>query len=171
MIEDNLKKFNIIIHEAPAPVGSYVAYNIINKILYISGQISVDLNGNFIKGKLGKDITLENINIKASKDGFSSHSDIHNASKIPYFYREGFLQPKNETLIHLENINSYLINKDFPITEETETEVSIKLKKNTEKGRKKAKNAIIKKIEEAAGIILKKKNIEKKKNRERKKEL
>ena len=59
MIENNLKKLGIIIHEAPDPVGSYVATKIINKILYISGQISVDSKGSFIKGKLGKDISLE----------------------------------------------------------------------------------------------------------------
>lgn len=132
------------------------------------GDIQVKLNLD-IKNTPLLDGIEENINIKASKDGFSSHSDIHNASKIPYFYREGFLQPKNETLIHLENINSYLINKDFPITEETETEVSIKLENNTEKGRKKAKNAIIKKIEEAAGIILKKKKYRKKEEQRKKK--
>ena len=53
MVEENLKKLGLVIHEAPEPVGKYVAYKVINKILYISGQISVDANSNFIKGKLG----------------------------------------------------------------------------------------------------------------------
>jgi len=59
MIDENLKKMGLVVHEAPEPVGKYVAYKIINKILYISGQISVDASGNFIKGKLGKEITIE----------------------------------------------------------------------------------------------------------------
>jgi len=59
MVEENLKKLGLVIHEAPEPVGKYVAYKIINKILYISGQISVDANGNFIKGKLGQEVSIE----------------------------------------------------------------------------------------------------------------
>ncbi|MDC3084007.1 RidA family protein, partial [Candidatus Pelagibacter sp.] len=34
----------------------YVATKISNKILFISGQISIDENGNLIKGKVGKDL-------------------------------------------------------------------------------------------------------------------
>ena len=59
MVDENLKKMGLVVHEAPEPVGKYVAYKIINKFLYISGQISVDASGNFIKGKLGKEITIE----------------------------------------------------------------------------------------------------------------
>ena len=54
--EDNLKKNNIILPSAADPVGSYVATKISNKILFISGQISIDENGNLIKGKVGKDL-------------------------------------------------------------------------------------------------------------------
>ena len=54
--EDNIKKFNIILPKAADPVGSYVAAKISGKILYISGQISMDANGNLIKGKIGKDL-------------------------------------------------------------------------------------------------------------------
>ena len=54
--EDNLKKNNIILPTAADPVGSYVATKISNKILFISGQISIDENGNLIKGKVGKDL-------------------------------------------------------------------------------------------------------------------
>ena len=59
MVEENLKKLGLVIHEAPEPVGKYVAYKVINKILYISGQISVDANSNFIKGKLGQEVSIE----------------------------------------------------------------------------------------------------------------
>ena len=47
------------IHEAPAPVGAYVAFKFVKKLLYISGQISVDSKGKFIKGKVGKDLDLK----------------------------------------------------------------------------------------------------------------
>ena len=59
MIEENIKKLGIAIPDAPAPVGAYVAFKIVNKLLFISGQISVDSNERFIKGKVGKDIDLK----------------------------------------------------------------------------------------------------------------
>jgi len=40
-------------------VGAYVAFKFVNKLLFISGQLSVDSNGRFIKGKVGKDIDLK----------------------------------------------------------------------------------------------------------------
>ena len=58
-IEDNIKKLNIILPDAPDPVGSYVATKIIDNLLYISGQISIDEKGSLIKGKLGKDINVD----------------------------------------------------------------------------------------------------------------
>ena len=58
-IEDNLKKLNINLPEAPDPVGSYVATKIVGKFLYVSGQVSINENGEFIKGKVGKDLNLE----------------------------------------------------------------------------------------------------------------
>ena len=59
MIEKNINKLSITIPDAPAPVGAYVAFKFVNKLLFISGQISVDSNGRFIKGKVGKDIDLK----------------------------------------------------------------------------------------------------------------
>ena len=57
--EENLKKNNIILPKAANPVGSYVATKISGKMLFISGQISIDENGNLIKGKLGKDLNTD----------------------------------------------------------------------------------------------------------------
>ena len=54
--EENLKKNNVKLPKAADPVGSYVATKIIGKILFISGQISIDENGELIKGKVGKDL-------------------------------------------------------------------------------------------------------------------
>tara|TARA_B100001540_G_scaffold184585_1_gene162711 strand:+ start:72 stop:533 length:462 start_codon:yes stop_codon:yes gene_type:complete len=58
-VEDNIKKLNISLPKAASPVGSYVATKIVNKLLYISGQISIDESGELIKGKLGKDLNTE----------------------------------------------------------------------------------------------------------------
>jgi enamine deaminase RidA (YjgF/YER057c/UK114 family) len=66
MVEENLKKLNIKIPDAPDPVGAYVAYKLVGNLLYISGQLPIDSNGKIIKGKVGKDITLEDAQL-ASK--------------------------------------------------------------------------------------------------------
>ena len=57
--EDKLKELNITLPEAKAPVGNYVAAKISGKMLFISGQISIDENGQLIKGKVGKDLDTE----------------------------------------------------------------------------------------------------------------
>ena len=58
-IEDNIKKLNIKLPEAPDPVGSYVATKVVGKLLYVSGQISINDKGELIKGKLGNEINVE----------------------------------------------------------------------------------------------------------------
>ncbi len=58
-IDDRINELNIILPKATPPVGSYVATKEVGKLLYISGQISIDSDGNLIKGKLGKDLTTE----------------------------------------------------------------------------------------------------------------
>ena len=57
--EQNIKKLKIKLPEAKAPVGNYVATKISGKILFISGQISIDENGQLIKGKVGKELDTE----------------------------------------------------------------------------------------------------------------
>ena len=59
MFEEKINKLGIILPDAAAPVGSYVAAKIIGKLLYISGQISINDKGELIKGKLGKDLKTE----------------------------------------------------------------------------------------------------------------
>ena len=58
-IYENLEKLNIKIPKPPDPVGAYVAYKKTSNLLFISGQISIDANGNIIKGKLGKELTID----------------------------------------------------------------------------------------------------------------
>ena len=57
--DENIKKNNINLPKAPDPVGSYVATKIVNKLLYISGQISIDEDGKLIKGKVGKNLDVD----------------------------------------------------------------------------------------------------------------
>ena len=57
--EKKINELGIKLPKAADPVGSYVATKILGKILYISGQISIDENGELIKGKVGKDLTTE----------------------------------------------------------------------------------------------------------------
>ena len=63
---ENIKKLNLEIPEAPAPVGAYVAFKKVGNLLYISGQLPISNEGKIIKGKIGKDLTLED-GQKASK--------------------------------------------------------------------------------------------------------
>ncbi len=57
--ENKIKELGITLPEAKAPVGNYVAVKILGKMLFISGQISIDDDGNLIKGKVGKDLNTE----------------------------------------------------------------------------------------------------------------
>ena len=56
---ENLEKLKIKLPEAKPPVGNYVATKISGKLLFISGQISIDENGQLIKGKIGKDLDTD----------------------------------------------------------------------------------------------------------------
>ena len=57
--ENKIKELGLTLPEAKAPVGNYVATKIVGKILYISGQISINENGELIRGKVGKDLDTD----------------------------------------------------------------------------------------------------------------
>ena len=77
--EENIEKLNIILPEAKAPVGSYVATKIIGNLLYVSGQISIDSNGELIKGKVGKDLKTEDGYKAAERCGLSIVAQVKKA--------------------------------------------------------------------------------------------
>ena len=96
MILEKLKELKIEIPDAPSPVGAYVAYKIIGNLLYISGQLPIGVDGAIIKGKIGKDLTLEegqkasrlciiNILAQAKKAMEGDLSKIKNCVKITGF--------------------------------------------------------------------------------------
>ena len=57
--DDKLKELKINLPEAKAPVGNYVATKVSGKMLFISGQISIDETGKLIEGKVGKDLDTD----------------------------------------------------------------------------------------------------------------
>ena len=56
-IEEKIKSLNINLPDPKSPVGLYVATKIVGKLLFISGQISIDKDGNHW-GKVGKILVL-----------------------------------------------------------------------------------------------------------------
>ena len=57
--EEKIKELKINLPEAKAPVGNYVATKVSGKMLFISGQISIDETGQLIRGKVGKDLDTD----------------------------------------------------------------------------------------------------------------
>ncbi|MBD1174695.1 RidA family protein [Pelagibacterales bacterium SAG-MED01] len=57
--DENIEKLKIKLPDAKAPVGNYVATKTSGKLLFVSGQISINSNGELIKGKVGKDLDTE----------------------------------------------------------------------------------------------------------------
>tara|TARA_S200000501_G_scaffold355589_1_gene377440 strand:- start:223 stop:684 length:462 start_codon:yes stop_codon:yes gene_type:complete len=70
-INDAINRLKIILPEAKPPVGSYLGYKVIGKLLYISGQISINENGELIKGKVGKELSTDEGYAAAKRCGLS----------------------------------------------------------------------------------------------------
>ena len=70
-IKNKLKELNISLPDPKDPVGAYVATKIVGNLLFISGQISIDENKNLIKGKVGKDLSIDQGYLAAQRCGLS----------------------------------------------------------------------------------------------------
>ena len=57
--DQKLNELNLSLPDAKSPVGNYVATKVTGKLLFVSGQISINEKGELIKGKLGKDLDTE----------------------------------------------------------------------------------------------------------------
>ena len=77
--EKKIKDLNINLPEAKAPVGNYVATKIVGKLLYISGQISINEKGELIKGKVGNELDTDQAYQAAKRCGLSIVSQAKNA--------------------------------------------------------------------------------------------
>jgi enamine deaminase RidA (YjgF/YER057c/UK114 family) len=78
-VDQKIKELKLSLPEARDPVGSYVATKIINKMLFISGQISISENGDLIKGKLGKELQTKDGYEAAKRCGLSIISQVKKA--------------------------------------------------------------------------------------------
>jgi enamine deaminase RidA (YjgF/YER057c/UK114 family) len=78
-IEEKIKTLNINLPQPKPPVGAYIATKIVGKLLYISGQISIDENSKLITGKIGKDLNLEEGYRAAERCGLSIIAHVKNA--------------------------------------------------------------------------------------------
>ena len=77
--EDKIKELKIILPDAKPPVGSYVATKISGKLLFVSGQISINSSGELIKGKVGKDLTTDDAYKAAERCGLSIVAQVKKA--------------------------------------------------------------------------------------------
>ena len=77
--EEKIKKLRIELPEAKAPVGNYVATKIVGNLLYVSGQVSINSNGELIKGKVGKDLTTDEAYKAAERCGISIIAQVKKA--------------------------------------------------------------------------------------------
>ena len=77
--ENKIKELNIILPDAKAPVGSYVATKISGNLLYVSGQISMSATGELIKGKVGKELSTDDGDTAAERCGLSIVAQVKKA--------------------------------------------------------------------------------------------
>ena len=117
VLSERLKQLNIELPTAPYPVGAYVAFKKIGNLLYISGQLPIAKDGKITKGKIGKNLTLEdgqkasklcviNILAQASKAMNGNLDKIKNCIKITgfvnstddFFDQPKVINPASETL-------------------------------------------------------------------------
>ena len=78
-IENKIKLLNIVLPEPKAPVGAYVATKIVGKLLFISGQVSIDNNSKLITGKVGKELSNDEGYKAAERCGLSIVAHVKNA--------------------------------------------------------------------------------------------
>ena len=120
VVFEKLKQLNIELPKAPDPVGAYVPFKKIANLLYISGQLPIGPDGKITKGKIGKDLSLEdgqkasklcviNILAQASKAMNGNLDYIKNCIKITafvnstddFFDQPKVINPASETLSFL----------------------------------------------------------------------
>ena len=77
--EENIKNLKINLPDPKTPVGSYIATKIVGKLLFVSGQISINENGELIKGKIGKELTTQDGYSAAKRCGLSIISQVKKA--------------------------------------------------------------------------------------------
>lgn len=77
-VEETIKSLGLELPPAPAAAGIYYPVVIAGNQLYVSGQGPVQSNGELIKGKVGKDLSLEQGQNAARQVGLTMLSTIKN---------------------------------------------------------------------------------------------
>jgi enamine deaminase RidA (YjgF/YER057c/UK114 family) len=122
-IEVILKKLNINIPNPPKPVGNYAAFSRHEKLIFISGQLPITLDGKIMTGKVIKDISLEQAQKASEISILNALGHLKNAcnndlSKIKSCIRiGGYVNCLDNFSDHPKVINgaSDLIAKIFPL--------------------------------------------------------
>jgi len=76
VVEQKLSELNLSLPELPASKGVYKKCLAAGGLLYVSGHVSVNSDGSYIKGKLGMDISDEEGKIAARQCGLAILSSI-----------------------------------------------------------------------------------------------
>ena len=79
--EEKIKNLKINRPDPKDPVGSYTASKIVGNLLYISGQISINDKGDLIKGKVGKDLSVDQGYEAAKRCGLAIISQVKKTCK------------------------------------------------------------------------------------------
>ena len=75
-VEKKLSELNFSLPALPSSKGVYKKCVVVDNLLYVSGHVSVDNDGGYIKGKLGKDISDEQGKAAARQCGLAILSSI-----------------------------------------------------------------------------------------------
>ena len=78
-LEKKLIELNIQIPEPKDPVGAYTAFKKVDRFLFVSGQISIDEKGELVKGKLGKNLNLDQGYLAAERCGLAIIAQVKKA--------------------------------------------------------------------------------------------
>jgi enamine deaminase RidA (YjgF/YER057c/UK114 family) len=57
--QDNLKKLGLSLPDLPMPLANYVSFKRAGDLVFLSGQGPREEDGSFARGKVGKDVTVE----------------------------------------------------------------------------------------------------------------
>ncbi|HEY2722709.1 MAG TPA: RidA family protein [Chitinophagaceae bacterium] len=75
-VEKKLTELNLALPVLPSSKGIYKKCLVVGNLLYVSGHVSVNTDGAYIKGKAGKDISDEEAKIAARQCGLAILSSI-----------------------------------------------------------------------------------------------
>tara|TARA_B100000579_G_C22746522_1_gene811840 strand:- start:288 stop:749 length:462 start_codon:yes stop_codon:yes gene_type:complete len=78
-IKEKINKLNIKLPDPKEPIGAYAACKFVGNLLYVSGQISINDKGDLIKGKVGKDLDVNQGYEAAKRCGLAIISQVKKA--------------------------------------------------------------------------------------------